>query len=148
MSLNSVCAFSALLYFDLLPHLTILNLSWPTSSCFCSHPKTEISSSSSVAQSCPTLATPSTVAHQNSLSMGFFSQEYWSGLPFPSPGNLPNAGDKPMSPALLVDSLLIEPAGPMQRLLLLWNMGSKVHGFSRCSSWALEHRLSSCGTRT
>ena len=37
-----------------------------------------------VAKSCPTLGTPWTVAHQASLSMGFFRQEYWSGLPFPS----------------------------------------------------------------
>ena len=43
------------------------------------------SSSSLVAKSCPTLATPWTVAHQASLSMGFSRQEYWSGLPFPSP---------------------------------------------------------------
>ena len=41
--------------------------------------------------------TPWTVAHQAPLSMGFFRQEYWSGLPFPSPGNLPNPGIKPAS---------------------------------------------------
>ena len=40
-----------------------------------------------VAQSCPTLATPWTVAHQAPLSMGFSRQEYWNGLPFPSPGD-------------------------------------------------------------
>ena len=40
-----------------------------------------------VAKSCPTLATPWTVARQASLSMGFSRQEYWSGLPFPSPGD-------------------------------------------------------------
>ena len=45
-------------------------------------------------------ATPWTVAHQASPSMGFSRQEYWSGLPFPSPGNLPNPGLKPGSPAL------------------------------------------------
>ena len=43
-------------------------------------------------------ATPWTVAHQASLSMGFSRQEYWSGLPFPSPRDLPNPGIKPMSP--------------------------------------------------
>ena len=42
-----------------------------------------------VAKSCPTLATPWTVACQAPLSMGFSRQEYWSGLPFPSPGDLP-----------------------------------------------------------
>ena len=45
-------------------------------------------------------ATQQTVAHQTPLYMGFPRQEYWSGLPFPSPGNLPNQGIKPASPAL------------------------------------------------
>ena len=58
-----------------------------------------------VAKSCPTLATPWTVAHQAPLSMGFSRQEYWSGLPFPSPGDLPNPGIEPKSPALQADSL-------------------------------------------
>ena len=52
-------------------------------------------------------ATPWTVAHQAPLSMGFPRQEYWSGLPFPSPGTLPNSGIKPISPALQVDTLLL-----------------------------------------
>ena len=62
---------------------------------------------SEVTQSCPTLAASWTVAHQAPLSMGFSRQEYWSGLPFPSPGDLPNPGIKPTSPALQVDSLLL-----------------------------------------
>ena len=45
--------------------------------------------------------TPSTVAHQAPLSMEFSRQEYWSGLPFPSPGDLPNPGIKPMFLRLL-----------------------------------------------
>ena len=45
-------------------------------------------------------ATPWTVALQVSLSMRFSSQEYWSGLPFPSPGDLPGPGIEPVSPAL------------------------------------------------
>ena len=48
-------------------------------------------------------ATPQTVAHQAPLSMGFSRQEYWSGLPFPSPGDLPDSGIKPRSPALQAD---------------------------------------------
>ena len=60
-------------------------------------------------------ATPWTVAHQVSMSMGFSRQEYWSGLPFPSPGNLPNSGIKPRSPALQADSLLSGPAGKIIR---------------------------------
>ena len=45
-------------------------------------------------------ATPWTIAHQAPPSMRFSRQEYWSGLPFPSPGDLPNAGIEPWSPAL------------------------------------------------
>ena len=56
-------------------------------------------------------ATPWTVAHQAPLSMGFSRQEYWSGLPFPSPGDLPNPGIKPRSPALQADALTSEPPG-------------------------------------
>ena len=56
-------------------------------------------------------ATPWTVAYQAPLSMGFSRQECWSGLPFPSPGDLPNPGIEPRSPALQVDSLLAEPQG-------------------------------------
>ena len=58
-------------------------------------------------------ATPWTVACQASLSMGFSRQEYWSGLPFPFPGDLPNPGIKPGSPALQADSLpLGHPKSP------------------------------------
>ena len=53
-----------------------------------------------VAQLCLTLATLWTVARQASLSMGFSRQEYWTGLPFPSPGDLPDPGIKPSSPTL------------------------------------------------
>ena len=49
---------------------------------------------------CPTFATPWTVAYQAPPSMGFSRQEYWSGLPFPSPGDLPDPGIEPRSPAL------------------------------------------------
>ena len=55
--------------------------------------------------------TPWTVAHQDPLSMGFSGQEYWSRLPFPSPGDLPDPANGPMSPALQVDSLPSELPG-------------------------------------
>ena len=58
-----------------------------------------------VAKLCPTLATPWTVACQAPVSMGFSRQDYRSGLPFPCPGDLPNLGIEPVSPALQVDSL-------------------------------------------
>jgi len=51
--------------------------------------------------------TPWTVAHQAPLSMGFPRQEYWSGLPFPTPGDLLDPGIKPASPVLQADSLLL-----------------------------------------
>ena len=54
-------------------------------------------------------AIPRTVAYQVLLSMGFSRQEYWSGLPFPSPGDLPDPGTKPRSPALQADALPSEP---------------------------------------
>ena len=63
-----------------------------------------------VTKSCPTLATPWTIASQAPLSKGFSRQEYWSGLPFPSPGDLPNIGIEPTSPALQVDSLTTRKA--------------------------------------
>jgi len=56
-------------------------------------------------------ATPWTVARQALLSMGFSGREHWSGLPFPSPGDLPNLGIESGSPALQADSLLFELPG-------------------------------------
>ena len=64
-------------------------------------------------QSCPTLCDPMDyIACQSPLSMGFFRQEYWSGLPYPSPGDLSDPGIEPaspVSPALQVDSFTAEP---------------------------------------
>ena len=77
-----------------------------------------------------------TAAHQAPLSMGFSSQEYWSGLPFPYPRNLPNPGIEPRSLTLQADSLPSEPPGKpkntrvcnlslLQRIILIqeWNWG-------------------------
>ena len=61
-----------------------------------------------IPKSCPTLATAWTVAYQAPLSMGFSRQEYWSELPFSSPGDLPDPGIEPRFPALQADSLLTE----------------------------------------
>ena len=60
--------------------------------------------------------TPWTAAYQAPPSMEFSRQEYWSGLPFPSPGDLPNPGIKPGSPTLHADALLSEPLGKPMRL--------------------------------
>ena len=67
-----------------------------------------------VAQLCPTLCDPWTAAHQVPLSMRFSSQGYWSGLPFPSQGDLPNPGIEPRSPTLQVDASTSEP---LERIL-------------------------------
>ena len=56
-------------------------------------------------------ATAWSVAHQAPPSMEFSRQDYWSGLPFPSPGDLPDPGIKPGSPALRADALPSEPPG-------------------------------------
>ena len=63
-------------------------------------------SESKVTRSCPDSAMLWTLAHKASQSMGFSRQEYWSGLPFPSPGVLPNQGIKPRSPTLGADSTI------------------------------------------
>ena len=61
-------------------------------------------------------ATPWTVAYQASPSMGFSRQEYWSGLPFPSPGDPPDPGIKPRSPTLEADALTSEPTGKPNKI--------------------------------
>ena len=61
-----------------------------------------------VTQSCPTLCYPMSPPGS---SVEFSRQEYWSGLPFPSPGNLPDPETEPGSPALQADSLLSDPSG-------------------------------------
>ena len=68
-----------------------------------------------VAHSCLPLCDPTdcSLAHQAPLSVGFSRQEYWSGLPFPSPGDLPNPGSEPGSPALQADTLPSEPPGKL-----------------------------------
>ena len=64
-------------------------------------------------------ATLWTVACQAPLSRGFSRQEYWSGLPFPSPGDLPKPGIEPGSPALQADALSSELPGKLQNLIYI-----------------------------
>ena len=72
-------------------------------------------------------ATLRTVACQAPLSLGFSRQEYWSGLPCPPPGDLPDPGIEPRSPVLQADSLPAELQGsPMVDLLLLLSYFSRV----------------------
>ena len=80
---------------------------------------------SEVAQSCPTLCDPWTVAHQVSLSVEFSRQEDWSGLPFTFPVNLPNLGVKTGSPTLQADSLPTDSPGKAQ-LICSWEDKFKI----------------------
>ena len=66
--------------------------------------------------------TPLTVAYQTSPSMGFSRQEYWSGLPFPSPRDLPDPGIEPGSPNLEAGTLTSEPPGKPNRLIVAINL--------------------------
>ena len=72
-------------------------------------------------------ATPWTVAYQASPSMGFSRQEYWSGLPFPSPRDLPDPGIKPGSPALEADALTSEPIITDKYLVISSQWGNLVN---------------------
>ena len=62
-------------------------------------------------KSCDSYVTPWTAARQAPLSMGFSRQEHWSGLPFPSTGDLPHPGTGPMSPALAGGFFTTDPLG-------------------------------------
>ena len=83
-------------------------------------------------------ATPWTVVYQAPPSMGFSRQEYWSGLPFPSPGGLPNPGIEPRSPALQEDALPSEPPGkPMARKMSFYQnitRDSSKYSFPKASA--------------
>ena len=83
-------------------------------------------------KSCPTLAIPWTVVCQAPLSIEFPRQGYWSGLLFPSPGNLPNRGIKPGSPALQAYSLPTELPG-----LLYGHIISQAVGICLVILWPL-----------
>ena len=78
------------------------------------------------------------VARQAPLSMGFSRQEYWSGLPCPSPGDLPKPGIKPRSPTLQIDSLPAEPQGKRK------NTGVDSLSFSSGSSRPRSQTRFSC----
>ena len=76
-------------------------------------------------------ATTGTLARQAPLSMGFSRQEYWSGLPFPPPGDLPDPGIEPrspVSPALQADCLPDEPSGKPLRVNIKPGLGENGAG--------------------
>ena len=96
-----------------------------------------------VTQSFPILCDPiDYIARQAPLSMEFSRQEYWSGLPFPSPGDLPDTGIEPRSPTLQADSLSIEPAGKLF-LVFFIALRTEANG-SRAGESLKPHRAIHC----
>ena len=93
-----------------------------------------------VTKLCPTLVTPWTVAHQASLSLAFPRHEYWSGVPFPSPGNFPNPGIEPGSPASQADSLPLSHREAWTPCLL-WHRSSQLCDFLQWH-WRVQIRAS------
>ena len=88
-----------------------------------------------VTQSCPTLCDPTDCSLQAPPSMGFSRQEYWSRVPFPSPGDPPDPGIKPRFPTLYVDAFAI-----WARNYHWWNSGFKSYDLS-CFSFLLNYFL-------
>ena len=83
-------------------------------------------------------ATPWTVAHQAPPSMGFSRQEYWSGMPFPSPGDLPGPGIEPRSLALQADALTAEPPGkPHVHITPVAQMVKNLPAMGETQAWSL-----------
>ena len=80
--------------------------------------------------------TPWTVAHQACLSVGFSRQEYWSGLPLPYPGDLPDPETEPGSPILQADSLLSEP--PRKPPIHYWWKYKRYHHAGKLSGNSSE----------
>ena len=100
-------------------------------------------------QSCPTRCNPVDCSPPGLLCMGFSRQEYWCGLPFPSPGDLPYPGIEPRSPALQANALPYEllgkslPSFPSFReeLIILGSCQQWAHGRqadSRCEDWGTQ----------
>ena len=78
------------------------------------------------------IGTPRTVAHQAPLSMGFSRQEYWSRLPFPSPGDLPDPGIEPRSTTLQADALTSEPPGLVHISKMFQILKFVCRSYSKC----------------
>ena len=87
------------------------------------------------------------VAQEAPLSIGFSRQQYWSGLPFPSPGDLPNIGSEPRSPSLQADSLPSEPPGiqthyDLNKRSLFSSVQSLSHVQLFATPWTAAHQAS------
>ena len=86
--------------------------------------------------------TPWTVAYQAPTSMGLSRQEYWSGLPFPSPGDLPNPGIKPGSPAFQADACKTKGQHDNSVLILNYSSGykDKIYSFAQYNTHGLGRK--------
>ena len=93
-------------------------------------------------------ATPWTVAHQAPLPMGFSRQEYWSELPFPSPGDLPDPGIKLRSPTLQADALTSEPPGKPSFFFKGVKMYTHIYSSIICRNQKMETTQTSTNKRT
>ena len=112
--------------------LELPNSRYALSVCRCSaHPPRKV-------QVVQLFATPWTIARQAPLSRGLSRQEYWSGLPFPSPGDLPDLGIKPGSPALQAHSVPTEPLTPRQILFPFVNPSEEKAGLNSCGLGTLK----------
>ena len=93
---------------------------------------------SKIVQQCPTLCDPMDSSQPGPPSKGFSRQEYWSGLPFPSPGDLPDPGIESQSPALQADAFSFEPPGKLlshvRIFAIPWTI--KFMEFSRPEYWS------------
>ena len=94
-----------------------------------------------VAESCLSLVTLWSVARQAPLSMGFSRQEYWSGLPLPSAGDLPDTGIKPTSSALQANFSLLSHRGSPKLIVLYQLYLSKTRTFRKLRLWHLVPSL-------
>ena len=94
-----------------------------------------------VTQSCPTLCNPWAVVCQAHLSMEFSKQEYWSGELFLFPGDLPNPGTEPRSPALQADSLWSEPPGKPRD----WHTYTTIHKMGFCDESVVKNPPTNAG---
>ena len=117
--------------------------------CIISRTKLEIKCVCSIAQLCSTLCDPMTVACQAPLSMGFCRQEYWSGLPLPPPGDLPNPRINSISSALQAYCSLLSHQGSSKYLLLggkagIWDKGKQQSLQERRGRKILVSKLHKC----
>ena len=100
---------------------------------------------SAVAQSCPTLCDPmDCVTYQAPLSMGFSSQVYWRGLPFPSPRDLPIPEIELRSPALQADALSSEPPSRPYDILLPSNIEDIIFALPKQNIFLLNLQIAVC----